>query len=171
MDTAGMTSACLFGLTITFFVQRALVSRVSSPAVSPTISHQLQRFLASSEQATPIPYPAERQTSLQSIPTGYTSKKNKDVPHFPPPSAPLHILPKYASLRQEGSTSVKENSTQQVIPRTPRRRSPEPTVPSHVVPKTPVRRSKSVSPNKAEPRKVKTPSKVGRRSMNMRGIK
>ena len=140
--------------------------------MSPTISHQLQRFLASSEQATPISYPAD--ISFQSLPTGYpgytgyTSGRTKDVPHFPPPSAPLHILPKYASLRQESSPSVKGNSPQQVISRTPRRRSPEPTVPSHVVPKTPVKRSQSFSPNKTEPRKVKTPSKVGRRSMNIR---
>ena len=79
MDTAGVTSTIFYGLTIGFFVLRAPISHVSSPAVSPTISNQLQRFLASSEQATPIPYPVDRQTSFQSLPTGYTNSRNKDV--------------------------------------------------------------------------------------------
>ena len=162
MDMAGVTSIVLCGLTISFFVLRAPISNVSSPAVSPTISHQLQRFLASSEQAKPIPYPVDRQTSFQSLPTGYTNSRNKDVPHFPAPSAPIHIVPK--NDRQE----VKRSSPQHVSSRTPRRRSPEPTVPSHVVPKTPVKRSQSSSPHKAQPRKVKTPSKVGRRPLDIR---
>ena len=162
MDMAGVTSIVLCRLKISFFVLRAPISHVSSPAVSPTISHQLQRFLASSEQAKPIPYPVDRQTSFQSLPTGYTNSRNKDVPHFPAPSAPIHIVPK--NDRQE----VKRSSPQHVSSRTPRRRSPEPTVPSHVVPKTPVKRSQSSSPHKAQPRKVKTPSKVGRRPLDIR---
>ena len=136
-----------------------MISRVSSPAVSPTISHQLQRFLASSEHATSIPYLVDGQTSFQSLPTptatGYTSGRARNVPHFPAPSAPVHI--------QDGSISVKGSSPQHlVVSRTPRRRSPEPTVPSHVVPRTPARRSQSFSPNKVQPKKVNPPSKVGR---------
>ena len=165
MDMAGVTLNFLYDLKISFFVLRAPISRVSSPAVSPTISHQLQRFLASSEQATPIPYPVDRQTSFQSLPTGYANSWKKDVPHFPAPSGPIHIVPK--NDRQE----VKRSSPQHVSSRTPRRRSPEPTVPSHVVPKTPVKRSQSSSPHKAQARKVKTPSKVRRRSLNVRSNK
>ena len=144
---------------------RTQVSSVSSPALSPTISHQMQRFLASSDQAFPITYPKDGRTSSQSFPRGSTGNRTKEqVPHFPAPSAPLHILPKNSSSHRDTSTSpVKRTSPRQNVQRTPRTKSPEPTVPSHVVPRTPARRSQSISPKKVKQKKVETPSKVRRR--------
>ena len=142
---------------------RTQISSASSPALSPTISHQMQRFLASSDQAFPVTYPKDGQTSSQSFPRGSTGNRAKEVPHFPAPSAPLHILPKNSSSHGDSGTPVKQSTPGKIIQRTPRRKSPEPTVPSHVVPKTPARRSQSISPKKVKQKKVETPSKVGRR--------
>ena len=142
---------------------RTQISSASSPALSPTISHQMQRFLASSDQAFPVTYPKDGQTSSQSFPRGSTGNRTKEVPHFPAPSAPLHILPKNSSSRRDSSTPVKRTSPRQNVQRTPRKKSAEPTVPSHVVPRTPARRSQSISPKKVKQKKVETPSKVRRR--------
>ena len=143
---------------------RTQISSASSPALSPTISHQMQRFLASSDQAFPVTYPKDGRTSSQSFPRGFTGNRTKEqVPHFPAPSAPLHILPKNSSLHKDSATPVKQSTPGKIVQRTPRRKSPEPTVPSHVVARTPARRSQSISPKKVKQKKVETPSKVGRR--------
>ena len=104
---------------------RTQISSASSPALSPTISHQMQRFLASSDQAFPVTYPKDGRTSSQSCPRGSTGNRTKEVPHFPAPSAPLHILPKNSSSHGDSGTPVKQSTPGKIIQRTPRRKSPE----------------------------------------------